>query len=130
MKALLGCAVLGLALLAGTACGGPAPTCQDAGGKLLDTIAAGAKLDGLGIASGQVLESADAKGTYVVAAKASVAGGAARVGVWTTSNLDGEGAVYAVDDVAKEVTSFGDSAQVESGVTAGDEAVGKVKACL
>jgi hypothetical protein len=130
MKALLGCAVLGLTLLAGTACGGAEPTCQDAGTKLHETIAAGAKLDGLEITSGKTLESTDDKGTYVVAAKAAVGSGKDRVGVWTTSNLDGEGAVYAVDDVAVEVTSFGESAKVESGIAAGDEIVGKVKACL
>jgi hypothetical protein len=130
MKALLGCAVLGLTLLTGAACGDSAPACRAAGTKLLGTIASGSKMDGLTLTSGSTLESPDHKGTYVVAAKAKVKNGPERVGVWTTSNLQGEGAVYAVDGVAQQLTSFGESSQVDSGVTTADKVVGQVKGCL
>jgi hypothetical protein len=132
MKALLGCAVLGLTLLAGTACGGAEPTCEAAGAKLLGTIAAGDKTttNGLEFLSGKTLESKDAKGTYIVAVTTKSGDGNERVGVWTTSNLSGEGAVYAVDAVAKETTSFGDSAQADPAINAGDAVVSDVRACL
>jgi hypothetical protein len=130
VRALLGCAVLGLSLFAGTACGSSAPSCADAGKPLLDSIAAGAKGHAVQMGSGKTLKMADRDNVYLVAAKVRIAGGAERVGVWTTSNLGGEGEILNVDAAAKTATSYGDSATGAAKVAAGDEAVGKVKACL
>ncbi|HEY0359585.1 MAG TPA: hypothetical protein VGD11_13460 [Mycobacteriales bacterium] len=128
MKALLGVAVLGMSLLAGTACGSPAPTCEPASTAMLDTIAKGAKADGFTVTSGVTLKSKD--NLFAVAAKTKTGSGPQKVGVWSTSNVSGEGAVYAVDQIAKDSTSFGDAAQVDGAVKSGDAAAAAVKACL
>jgi hypothetical protein len=130
MKALLGAAVLGMSLLAGTACGSPAPTCETASKTMLDTIAKGSKVDGFTVLSGKTLQPKDNDGVYAVAAKTKSGDGGEKVGVWSTSNVSGEGAVYAVDKVAKDTTSFGDSSQVDGAVKTADEVVTDVKACL
>jgi hypothetical protein len=130
MKALLGAAVLGMALLAGTACGSPDPTCEPASKAMLDTIAKGARANGLTVTSGQTLKSKDSDNLFAVAAKTKVGRGAEKVGVWSTSNVSGEGAVYSVDQVAKDTTSFGESGQVEGAVKSGDKVAAEVKACL
>jgi hypothetical protein len=130
MKALLGAVVLGMTLLAGTACGSSDPTCETASKAMLDTIARGAKADGFTVTAGMTLKSKDNDGVYALAAKTKGAQGGEKVGVWSTSNIGGEGAVYAVDAVAKETTSFGDSAQVDGAVKSGESTVADVKACL
>jgi hypothetical protein len=109
MKALLGAVVLGMSLLAGTACGSPAPTCETASKTMLDTIAKGGKVDGFTVTSGKTLQSKDDDGVYAIAAKTRSGDGSEKVGVWSTSNVSGEGAVYSVDAVAVDTTSFGDS---------------------
>jgi hypothetical protein len=130
-KSLLGCAVLGATLLAGTACGSSSsdPTCETASAALLKTISAGSKVGDIAAESGKTLKPADHDGTYLVAAKISVAG-AEQTGVWATSNLNGEGSIWAVDAKAKEVTSFADAAQADAKIGAGDASVSDVKACL
>jgi len=130
MKALLSVAVLGMSLLAGTACGSPDPTCEPASKAMLDTIAKGAKADGFTVTSGMTLKSKDSDSIFAVVAETKSGSGAQKVGVWSTSNVSGEGAVYSVDQVAKDSTSFGDSAQVDGAVKSGDEIVAAVKACL
>jgi hypothetical protein len=130
MKALLSCTVLGMTLLMGTACGSPEPSCSAASAPLLKTIGNGGKAGAVTVSAGQSLESSDHKGVYLVAAKVTAPGAPEQVGVWATSNLDGEGAVYAVDSVAKSLTSFGDAAQTEMKISASEEGVGTVKGCL
>jgi hypothetical protein len=129
MKALLGTAVLAMSLLGGTACGSSDPTCEAASKAMIDAIAKGAKTDGITVTSGMTLQSADDENVYAVAAKTK-AGGTEKVGVWSTSNISGEGGVWAVDQVAKDTTSFGDAAQVDGSVKSGDPLVADVKACL
>jgi hypothetical protein len=130
MKALLGCAVLGVTLLAGTACGSPAPTCETASAAMLKTISEAARAGTVEVKSGKTLKSADHDNTYLVAATMSVAGAADQVGVWATTNLNGEGAIYSVDQAAKAATSFADAAQAEAKIGADDSVVGTVKGCL
>ena len=130
MKALLGAAVLGMTLLAGTACGADAAKCEPASKAMMDTIAKGSKADDFTITSAMTLKSADHDGVYAVAAKTKNGSAAEKVGVWSTSNTSGEGAVYSVDKVANETTSFGNAAQVDGSVKSGDAVVSDVKTCL
>jgi hypothetical protein len=97
---------------------------------MLKTISEAAKAGTVEVKSGKTLKSADHDNTYLVAATMSVAGAADQVGVWATTNLNGEGAIYSVDQAAKAATSFADAAQAEAKIGADDSVVGTVKGCL
>jgi hypothetical protein len=131
MRPLLGCAVLGLTLLAGNACGSPAASCQDAQRGLLDAIARGAMgAAAFEVVSGKTVQSPDDDKVYVVAAKTKAADGTEQTGVWATSNLAGEGVLLSVDDTAKKLTTYGDAATASVGIAGGDAVVGDVRDCL
>jgi hypothetical protein len=131
MRPLLGCAVLGLTLLAANACGTPAASCQDAEQGLLDAIARGATAAAaFDAVSGKTLQSPDDENVYVVAATTKAADGTEKTGVWATSDLVGEGSVQSVDDVAKELTTYADSSTAATGISPGDAVVSDVRACL
>jgi hypothetical protein len=130
MRAVLGSAVLGLALLTGAGCGStPAPTCQDATRQVLDLIAA-APVDGaLQVTSGKTLQSPDDENLHLVAARATGKDGVERIGVWTTSHLAGEGEILSVDEVAKTLTSYGDAADATN-IGPDDAVTADVRKCL
>ena len=130
MRAVFGSAVLGLALLTGTACGSSAPTCQDASRELLGLVAAAPTGGELQAVAGKTLQSPDDENLHLVVAKVKGKDGVERVGVWTTSHLGNEGEILSVDAVAKKLTSYGDAAQAATEIGPDDAVTADVRKCL
>jgi len=84
-------------------------------------------LEGARLRNGQILESTNSPGLYFVSAELYGDGIESRVGTWATENRFGGGAIYAVDDVARETSSWGDGAA--EGIALDDDA-GASRKCV
>jgi hypothetical protein len=82
-----------------------------AGETILAAIAKGQILDGgMKPIRGFVVKSKDAENLYFVAMEFSSAGVADQIGVWATSDLQGDTQIYAVDQVARDSTQWPETA--------------------
>lgn len=103
-------AVLVVVVLAacGEGAGPDSARCSAASEALLETIAGGLAVDGATLASGFVVQSEQFEEVYMVAAEIDGPGleETGDVGVWATNDPAGGGPVLAVDDTAKEQSSW------------------------
>ena len=139
MRALRLCVSAGLgtalAAVALAGCGGDdepesAPTvgaepqtriaCEAATSDLMTPLGNKMTEEGARLRNGQILESPTTPGLYFVSAEIYGDGIVSRVGTWATENRFGGDAIYAVDDVARETTRWGDGAA--EGITLDDAA--------
>jgi hypothetical protein len=86
--------------------------------------------EGARVRSGQIVKSRDHEAIYFVSAEIDGPGleDAGDVGTWATENRFGGGAVYAVDDLAKEHSDWSDASEVD--VTIDDDGAEESRECV
>lgn len=106
--------------------------CKPVNGALVSAISEGPTVDGVGgLRNAQAVQSDDFESAYFVAADLQGEGleGANDIGVWVTNDLQAPSSVYAVDEVAKEFSDWGDGGQTEAGFSINDDGAQEARGC-
>lgn len=107
--------------------------CEPVDDALVSAIGEGLTVDGGSLRNARAAKSGDHQEVWFVAADIQAGGleGPGDIGVWATNSLTaGEGLVYSVDEVAKELSDWGDGGQTDARLSANDDGAQEAKGCV
>lgn len=107
--------------------------CEPVDNVLIGAIGEGLTVDGGGsLRNVQAVQSGDFESAYFVVADLQGEGleGANDIGIWVTNDLAAPTSIYAVDEMAKEFSDWGDGGQTDAGFSTSDDGAQEAKECV